>query len=271
MRCMIADALADNGSHEVAVSICGTYAQLERDVPTVRSAGRDDWHIILVQRGVMDATLAGEARVLRDGDMLLYPPYAPQNYMYHAGADTAYFWLHFRGTAVPEMMAQFGFSEGVFHLTDSMESIAAFYALLEASPALPGALYVQNARLQLLLTTLGRAARESAPTRYSDRIADIAAGMRAAPEQLCSNAELAAVCGISEYHFIRVFKAETGFAPQKYRTLALLEKGKRLLRNTVLPIGDIAAALGFHDPLYFSRLFRSTYGVSPGKYRATAP
>jgi AraC-like DNA-binding protein len=43
----------------------------------------------------------------------------------------------------------------------------------------------------------------------------------------------------------------------------------RLLAESTLPVNDIAAQLGYDDPFYFSRLFKSVHAVAPTEYRMT--
>jgi two-component system response regulator YesN len=49
-----------------------------------------------------------------------------------------------------------------------------------------------------------------------------------------------------------------------------MEQAKRLLANPSMPVADVAAAVGFNDPSYFTRVFRRQEGVSPSEYRATS-
>ena len=44
-------------------------------------------------------------------------------------------------------------------------------------------------------------------------------------------------------------------------------KARELLLDLDMPIGEVAAECGYDDPLYFSRVFRRTVGVSPSEYR----
>ena len=48
-----------------------------------------------------------------------------------------------------------------------------------------------------------------------------------------------------------------------------MEHACSLLDSTDLSVGAIASRLGYEDPLYFSRLFSRTVGISPRSYRAS--
>ena len=79
--------------------------------------------------------------------------------------------------------------------------------------------------------------------------------------------ELAALVGLSEYHFIRQYKASTGYTPYQYLVWRRVEQAKGLLSHPTLPITDIALRLGFSDGSHFARVFRKMTGVTPRQYR----
>lgn len=66
----------------------------------------------------------------------------------------------------------------------------------------------------------------------------------------------------------RRFKARTGYALKEYILRVQLRRAKELLAFTKLPVEQIAAAAGFADPYYFSRLFREREGIPPTIFRA---
>ncbi|HMM06440.1 MAG TPA: helix-turn-helix domain-containing protein [Clostridiales bacterium] len=69
-------------------------------------------------------------------------------------------------------------------------------------------------------------------------------------------------------YFSKIFKKEIGVTFTKYLTNVRIEKSKQLLKNTGVALSDIPALVGFEEQSYFTRVFRSTTGISPGKYRA---
>jgi YesN/AraC family two-component response regulator len=68
-------------------------------------------------------------------------------------------------------------------------------------------------------------------------------------------------------YFSKIFKKEIGVTFSKYLTNVRIEKSKQLLKNNDIPLSDIPAMVGFEEQSYFTRVFRTTTGVSPGKYR----
>ncbi|HYF47867.1 MAG TPA: AraC family transcriptional regulator, partial [Planctomycetota bacterium] len=74
------------------------------------------------------------------------------------------------------------------------------------------------------------------------------------------------VC-MSERHFARVFKAQTGKAPLDYLTAMRMEFAGQLLLDRTTAIKDIAAAVGYPDVRYFTTVFKKEMGITPAAYR----
>jgi len=79
--------------------------------------------------------------------------------------------------------------------------------------------------------------------------------------------EVARVANLSPYHFIRVFKAQTGKTPYKYLLDVKIEKAREMLKYTGLSITDICLACGFNNLSHFTNLFKRKVGLSPSGYR----
>ena len=64
-----------------------------------------------------------------------------------------------------------------------------------------------------------------------------------------------------------VFKKETGLSPSQYIKLKRMQEAEHLLGTTFLSVKEITHRAGFTNESYFSREFRRTHGLPPGKYR----
>ncbi|MBQ6465972.1 MAG: helix-turn-helix domain-containing protein [Oscillospiraceae bacterium] len=71
---------------------------------------------------------------------------------------------------------------------------------------------------------------------------------------------------LSRYHFMRLFKQQTGSTVHAYVRQKRLLSAARLIREGV-PAGQAAADCGFNDYSAFNRAFRETFGVSPGQLK----
>lgn len=80
-------------------------------------------------------------------------------------------------------------------------------------------------------------------------------------------AEIAQVVGMSPYHFARRFKQSTGIAPHQYLIARRMALARSLLRETDLPIAEIAHRVGCSNQSHFSTLFHRAEAVTPRMFR----
>lgn len=78
-------------------------------------------------------------------------------------------------------------------------------------------------------------------------------------------ADLATVSGLSRFHLLRAFEAETGLPPYTYLLQLRVERAKRLLESGV-PISRAAVEVGFADQSHLHRHFKRFVGVTPGVF-----
>lgn len=79
--------------------------------------------------------------------------------------------------------------------------------------------------------------------------------------------ELANTFGLSKYYFIRLFKQHSGYTPMEYFQRVKLKKSCTLLTDPSLSIGEISESLGYSNQYYFSKAFKSLFGLSPSDFR----
>ncbi|MGC3957754.1 MAG: helix-turn-helix transcriptional regulator [Verrucomicrobiota bacterium] len=75
------------------------------------------------------------------------------------------------------------------------------------------------------------------------------------------------MANISPSHFFAVFKRQTGFAPLDFFIRLRMQRACELLGTTSLSVKEVAAELGYDDPFYFSRVFKTVSGIAPTDYR----
>lgn len=92
--------------------------------------------------------------------------------------------------------------------------------------------------------------------------------MDATPHEQWSVRRLARVSNVSEAHFARSFKEAFGVPPHRYLLTRRIERATALLRDTGLPVTDIAFHTGWNSLGTFGRTFRNVTGESPGQFRA---
>jgi len=79
--------------------------------------------------------------------------------------------------------------------------------------------------------------------------------------------ELANQVGLSKFHFIRLFKKETGKTPYQYYIEMKIKKATELIRTQKHSITEICFMCGFKDHSHFSRVFLKKTGMTPTAFK----
>lgn len=107
----------------------------------------------------------------------------------------------------------------------------------------------------------------SMPTSLSDKICSF---LDLQPDKDFSKELISEEFYLSYSHLAAVFKSEKGISMGQYHNEMRMRKACKLLRSTLMSVGEIADELGFSDMLYFSKKFHAFSGVSPTEYRKQA-
>jgi AraC-like DNA-binding protein/PAS domain-containing protein len=78
---------------------------------------------------------------------------------------------------------------------------------------------------------------------------------------------LSSIAGLSPNHFARAFQQSVGMPPHRYLLRRRLEHVDQMLRETQLPLSQIALAVGFSDQSHLARHFRRLTGMPPSQAR----
>jgi AraC-like DNA-binding protein len=82
-----------------------------------------------------------------------------------------------------------------------------------------------------------------------------------------SLSEIADSCNVSPFHFSRIFKTFTSISPHQFLLSVRLKNSELLLKETVLPIADVAFSSGFNSIEHFTSAFRQKYKAPPARFR----
>ena len=75
------------------------------------------------------------------------------------------------------------------------------------------------------------------------------------------------LCGVSDTYFHRIFRSRFGASPHSYVLSRRIRHAEAILSSgDFRTIEEVALAVGFQDPLYFSKVFKKACGVSPSVY-----
>lgn len=105
------------------------------------------------------------------------------------------------------------------------------------------------------------------PPGAERRVSDVVREIERSSARELPLSHLAALAGLSPFHFLRTFRRITGLTPHQYlRRVRLREAALRLADGGTRVI-DAAFASGFNDLSAFNRAFRAEFGLSPRAYR----
>ena len=77
---------------------------------------------------------------------------------------------------------------------------------------------------------------------------------------------LAALCGVSEVYFRKIFLNSFGVSPKEYMIQKRMDYAKNLLKSGDFSVSEIATLCGYTESCHFSREFSKREGISPNQY-----
>lgn len=84
-------------------------------------------------------------------------------------------------------------------------------------------------------------------------------------------ATMAEVAHVSVSRLHALFRSHLGTSPQRYLTDRRMERARELMRQTTMPVNEVASRVGYTDQAAFARAFRRATGHAPADYRAAEP
>lgn len=233
------------------------------------------WTIGEIVYGWRRTTCRGEVRELGPGDLVLFGPGEVHGCQPVNGEPFFY-----RSIVVPTELFALGcaranprFTRFAVRDKELMAALGAIYALAEDPTA--DALECEEALAALVSCASAHCEGASANEAPPEPTAAAAAVQRARDllEQHSATgptlAELAEASGLSRYHLVRVFAAETGLTPHRYLQAVRANRARDLLAQGVQP-AEAAARVGFSDQAHMTRVFKALFGLTPARYRAAA-
>lgn len=228
---------------------------------------------------VLEYIIAGQGTVRVDGIRReKYYPGAGDVYLLPAGRRHSYFsdardpwvklFVNCRGPVVDGLADAYGLTDQIlFHNMQHLEGkFQKIYAMVEDRTLAEGEV---TAETELLIHDIFRQLGEQSrkEREETEEIRVIRQYLDTNVGQIVSVQEIADLVYRSPDYVIKHFKAEVGVTPYQYLLKKKMQIAERLLRDTVMPVGEVAMQLGYSDAHYFSGLFKKEKGMAPGKFR----
>ncbi len=220
----------------------------------------------VIESGVERFRYGGGEHLAPTGSLLLMNP----DELHTGRAETAHGWrysmVYIDPAAVARVTGEDGwwFDDAVRHAPDVAPRVSRLLAALwQAQEPL-----AFDSLLLRLLDEFRHHAQvpRPAPAEAAHRFAPVLDYLRAHLADKLTLPQLAAVAGLSPFHFLRRFQAQYHVTPQQMLMALRLFEAKRLLTEGVAP-AQVAAATGLADQAHLTRAFVCRYGVTPARYQ----
>ena len=257
------------------INNCGYYRiHSGPDIETPHPEGRNDYQLLYIAAGKGYFYFKGSetATVVTKGHMVLFRPKEPQVYNYYVEDKTEVYWIHFTGSKIEEYLDSYELpkDENVF-FTGVSPDYPWFYNQIIRELQLQRANYEDVIKLFLhhIFLTINRYIKESQQIK-NNTINDIERAIHYFNENYAkpiSIEQYAEEHLMSVNWFIHSFKSVMKVPPMQYITQLRIAAAKGYLENSTKTIAEIAAAVGYDNALYFSRIFKKRTGMTPSAYR----
>ena len=232
------------------------------------------YELFYVKSGSVDFIIGNTNYTLTDGNLLVIPPYVAHRSLYKSTAFTQRYEICVNEECLEDSMKQImtklsqnicyaislKYQEPIVKLLDKMceEKVSEKEYAEELNIA-----YTHAFLITLYRNALGNPVSGHKESNLSQKIMEYISGHYAEDIKM---SEVAAACNICESYLYKVFKQHTGLKMNDYLNFTRIMHAERLMRESDLPLMEIADQCGFHDSNYFSTVFKKYKNMPPGKF-----
>lgn len=260
--------------HPLFVGSVGTYQLFTRPkLPTHRPRGRLDFQLLYIASGKAHFYFNGVEKIISAGNMVLYRPKEEQLYYYYGADRTEVYWVHFTGNNVTNILKNYGIGKNVHVIQTgtSLEYKRIFLQMIQemklCKPYYEKLLVYYLEYLFMLIGRIQNIKPREKGSFLMDEMDKAVAYFHLNYNRPISVEEYAKKRGMSISWFIRNFKDYVGSTPIQYILSLRISNAQSLLETTDYNVSEVAAIVGYDNPLYFSRLFKKNCGMAPKEFR----
>lgn len=270
-RPLVTAALRDRVTRRLLVTDAGYFPHAAAH-GRVRHAGAAESVLIVCTAGAGRVAADSGTHRVEAGQAVVLPAGSPHRYEADRDDPWSIWWMHVAGEDTDDLIAAINAGESpvlTLHDTDAaVEDLQRVVTALECDDT-AASLYLAGGAAWSLLARLA-AERRAGAAPDADRIRAVQDVIRADLAARMTVAGLARQAGLSASHFAVLFKRATGSSVMDYVKRQRSARARELLLTTSLTVAEVAERVGYADPFYFARHFRSVNGTSPSAFRARA-
>lgn len=228
----------------------------------------DSFLLMYIRKGSLRLETEGCVQDAGKGQLVLLDCYARHAYSTVSGWDCL--WCHFDGITARHWYRNIiGRVGNVFSFPDMqpvVSKLTSIYDIFDTSDLVREPLLSKY--LTDILTSILLHAPSDEKTNAHIGIAEkVTAYISEHFTENLSVSQLASLAGLSDYHFIRIFKKQTGFTPHEYVLNTRMNMARYLLKNSELSVKNICFSTGFSCESVFCSAFKRMEGMTPAQYR----
>jgi AraC-like DNA-binding protein len=221
--------------------------------------------------GQFESKTAGERKVKAGSVILLFPD-EWHRYRPLWGVGWEEFWLSFAGEQVENLVSRgfFGPTDPVLDVGVDDSILRPYLTAIDRSRSEPiGYQQLMAVSVMEVLSETIAAVRCRKTGRRAETVVRQARMLlEQHSEKLVNMEQVAASFSMSQKHFGRIFKQQTGLSPYQYHLQVKVYRAKEMLRGTTLTVKEIASSLCFETAYHFSNAFKQRTGMSPSQWRS---
>lgn len=234
----------------------------------------EGYKLVFVIKGKGSLTVGSASHALEAGDVFALFPKERHEYQADSKEPWEIMWVAFSGRISPSLMEELRFTEknyirrNIVNPSIKKTLTTLIHALGDREDdsrlAAIGQFYVLLAYLKQASGLIKNTPKTGSSTSCVEQ------AVRFIEQNYSIDLDVQTLCDYVSYsrsYLSRVFHQETSYTIPEYINKIRMENAMELLRETALPLREIAASVGIHDSFYFSKLFKKYTGQTPREFR----
>ena len=232
---------------------------------------RKDYYLLYITSGILNVKIPQINKPLIAGNMIIFSPDKNFSYSSDSSLDFDYFWVHFTGHGIKTFMDKCGLicdqiltpgiNETIF------ENFLEMFKLFEMRDELFDAACENKLTSILYNFSKSILLQKNIKSKNLDKMKNSISYIHKNIIKNLSIKELAKKENMSISLYRGLFHKTTGVSPQEYIIISKLTYACELIRQTDLGIKEVSWKVGYQDQLYFSRIFKKRFGLTPSEYK----
>ncbi|MFI3312279.1 MAG: AraC family transcriptional regulator [Eubacteriales bacterium] len=239
---------------------CNNYYHVRRHI-------FESFLVMYIRNGSGYVEQEGQVANVNRGDVVFLNCHKP--HAYYTDRSWEIEWIHFDGAVAKAYFEEATANGFVFHIQNPYHCIRTFrqmFADYHQYNRVNEAVHSKHITSLLTELILLGPSSTTNPTPSSG-MEEISSYLAEHASEELQIEDLAKKANLSPFHFIRVFKKETGFTPHEYLIRVRMNLAKFYLKSTDQPLKEIAYRVGYQRESSFCSAFKKMEGMTPGAYR----